>query len=438
MERKAQESDYQLEIQLHAEQQKKKEEMLKKLMTQQHETESIVNELQQSRTKEQKRLIDDLLRAEENNNLIVSKLLTLKIGPDASFLEQERLDQEQLLQMVREQQENLRKQEILTAMTDLLKRETDKIQSFNDARNASSKNTLDQEFETNCLLNEVFHNYDKNRAEIIDKVNYDENLQKSAVAKLISLNDARTWGLVQQVRIVECQLANMTSLEIGRKKLCIDEHMVSYIFHLIIFFIEINYLIYFQMDLSVQRLALTNILVDLLDQQDQRKKQLLFTLQMMEEEQKEHDKDFWLLQYQHLMDAQPSDVRNQTVVIDAQLGYQFLINNVVHLMPFLSKVLKEKDLTEITNEDLENVGIKSKTNRLNILMSIENYVTEKNDLKSLLPPNDQPESSAAINELVPTKDESTSSTTAVLSAECVVCMDAEVTLNIYFKFQIFN
>lgn len=246
MERKAQESDYQLEIQLHAEQQKKKVELLKKLMTQQYETESIVNELQQSKTKEQKRLIDDLLRAEENNNLIVTKLLTLKIGPDASFLEQERLDQEQLLQMVREQQENLRKQEILTAMTDLLKQETDKIQSFNDARNASSKNTLDQECETNCLLNEVFLNYDKNRAEIIDKVNYDENLQKSAVAKLISLNDARTWGLVQQVRIVESQLANMTCLEIGRKKLCIDEHMVTFILNLIVFFIKINCLIYFR------------------------------------------------------------------------------------------------------------------------------------------------------------------------------------------------
>lgn len=193
----------------------------------------------------------------------------------------------------------------------------------------------------------------------------------------------------------------------------------------------------FQMDLSVQRLALTNILVELLDQQDQRKKQLLFTLQMMEEEQKEHDKDFWLLQYQHLMDAQPTDVLNQTVEIDAQLGYQFLINNVVHLMPFLSKILKERNLNEITNEDLENVGIKSETNRLNILMSIENYVTEKKGLKSLLPPNDEPESSAAMNELVPTMDECTSSATAVPSAECVVCMDAEVNINIHFIFFIF-
>lgn len=73
----------------------------------------------------------------------------------------------------------------------------------------------------------MFINYDKNRSGIVEKINQDEELQKSAVAALIAKNDSRTWGLVEQVRIVEAQLATMTYYEIERKKLSTDETVVS-------------------------------------------------------------------------------------------------------------------------------------------------------------------------------------------------------------------
>lgn len=154
-------------------------------------------------------------------------LLSLKNGPDPAFLEREREDQERLVEQLRIQQNDFRKQEILTAMTDLLENEINVIQNFHNQRDQSSRNILEREYETNNLLNNVFLNYDRNRQDIIDQVNCDEEIQKSAVAALIAKNDSRTWGLVEQVRIVESQLAALTTYEIERKKTNQDDQIVS-------------------------------------------------------------------------------------------------------------------------------------------------------------------------------------------------------------------
>lgn len=164
---------------------------------------------------------------EQHSSELVHNLLSLKNGPDPAFLEREREDQERLVEQLRIQQNDFRKQEILTAMTDLLENEINVIQNFHNQRDQSSRNILEREYETNNLLNNVFLNYDRNRQDIIDQVNCDEEIQKSAVAALIAKNDSRTWGLVEQVRIVESQLAALTTYEIERKKTNQDDQIVS-------------------------------------------------------------------------------------------------------------------------------------------------------------------------------------------------------------------
>lgn len=54
-------------------------------------------------------------------------------------------------------------------------------------------------------------------------------IQKAAVGALLERSDARSWGLVQQIRLVESQLAALTAIEIDKRKLKLMDHLVFYI-----------------------------------------------------------------------------------------------------------------------------------------------------------------------------------------------------------------
>lgn len=60
-------------------------------------------------------------------------------------------------------------------------------------------------------------------------------LQKSAVGVLLEQSDACTWSLVQQVLLVESQLAKLTEIEMERKKLQVNECLVSFYLFVLIY-----------------------------------------------------------------------------------------------------------------------------------------------------------------------------------------------------------
>uniref|UniRef100_A0A182SCC4 RING-type domain-containing protein n=1 Tax=Anopheles maculatus TaxID=74869 RepID=A0A182SCC4_9DIPT len=326
-ERLAFEKDMLTESKLHEQQQMRKQMLLQQLLEQQNQNETQVHKLQQEKQTERERLIDNIIKDEQKSSDLVNNLLALKNGPDPAFLEQEREEQKRLLEHLHIQQNDLRKQEILGAMTNLLENEINIIQNFHNQRDQSSRSILEREYETNNLLNNVFLNYDKNRQDVIDQITFDEDIQKSAVAALIARNDSRTWGLVEQVRIVESQLAALTLYEIERKKCNQDDQI------------------------------------------------LLDTLKIIEKQKEGEQTDFWLLQYQRLLDRQPAEVSHDTASIDPVLGYQFLVNGVVHCLPFLSKIWqnKDKELCNVNDQDLMNAGVQNPTDRQGILQSIANY-----------------------------------------------------------------
>lgn len=154
----------------------------------------------------------------------------MKCGPDPALLEQEFEEQQQLLERLRINHGDLRRRDILAAMTELLEHETKQIEIYNENRQNTSKTLLEHENNSNQLLDILFKSNDKDRMAVVLKVTQDEELQKAAFAKLIEKNDARSWGLIEQVRIVELQLAAMTICEIERKKLQLDGQIVGLCF----------------------------------------------------------------------------------------------------------------------------------------------------------------------------------------------------------------
>lgn len=252
-ERLATEKNYELEIKFHEEQMRRRRELIQTMQEEQNETDTKVIQLQHMKESERNRLIEDIVKAEEQSKKILQNLLCLKNGPDPILLEREREEQELLLEKLMIQQSALRKHEIIGQMTSLLDQEMATIQMFQDQREATTKSILEQEQLSSLMLNNVYQKYDLNRGSILNEVALNEEVQKSAVATLIAKNDSRSWGLMEQIRILESELGKLTQLEIDKKKLHIDEH--------------IN-------DLASRRIEITYVLLDLMDQRDKRKQEV--------------------------------------------------------------------------------------------------------------------------------------------------------------------
>lgn len=112
-------------------------------------------------------------------------------------------------------------------MVEVLHNEDNKLLDYQQKRNLTNQDILERELESSRQLKDFFCDYERNRSDIIQKICEDEELQKEAVATLIGMNDARTWGLVEQLKIVEAQLANMTQIEIDKKTFSSIDQMVN-------------------------------------------------------------------------------------------------------------------------------------------------------------------------------------------------------------------
>lgn len=71
------------------------------------------------------------------------------------------------------------------------------------------------------------HDQEKSRQDLVDRLRQDEVLQKAAVAALLERSDARSWSIIQQMNLVQSQLAALTNIELEKRKLEINQQLVS-------------------------------------------------------------------------------------------------------------------------------------------------------------------------------------------------------------------
>lgn len=179
-----------------------------------------------------------------------------------------------------------------------------------------------------------------------------------------------------------------------------------------------------------------------MEQQSKRKNELLETLVCLESQRENEQRDFWLLQYQKLLDAQPGDLSFKSSSIDPMLGYNFLMNGVVHCIPFLSRLWQSNNcqIMDITDNDLIEAGIKNATDRAKILQSIQEFLKlEQTQTKEAIPSSTKT-ATPDTEPSAPHTEQSASNTPETASdmeSECVICMEESVCIIIlyfcYFK-----
>ncbi|KAK7864090.1 hypothetical protein R5R35_002734 [Gryllus longicercus] len=388
-----------------------KEKLLEDLAEQQSHLENEILRVQQEHEAERLHLMCEIQQVEAAADNLITQLLASCSLKDSlqiqTLLEQESREEEQLLASCQEEYQSLIRKDVLSAMENILEEEAQreaKIREYERGRAESTRTILNQEMENDRALSKLILNHEQDRDGLINQLQRNEELQRAAVATLLERSDARSWGLTQHLRLVQEQLATLTALEMKRRHLQLSEQVE---------------------DLSLKRTALSELLVDLLAQQAARRKQLLETLHALErqraEEEQQRAYDFWLVQYQRLLDLRSANLSELECSLDPLLAQHLLREGVVHCLPLLTQwVLNPSMLEQLSHEKLIQAGISSCETRESILKAVHFYLEEHQQrvgkLSEEASKQEQPTAPAQSDvELVSNFG----------GAECVVCMDKE-------------
>lgn len=125
-----------------------------------------------------------------------------------------------------QEQNELRKNEIISEMSKTLRDEAEKIQVYQEQRDNINQDVLEQENVMNEATKDFFKNYERNRSDVLNEISFNQDLQKSAVASLLEKSDSQCWGLQEQAKIIEAQLASLTHFEISKRQTLQMEFLV--------------------------------------------------------------------------------------------------------------------------------------------------------------------------------------------------------------------
>ncbi|KAJ1525284.1 hypothetical protein ONE63_010107 [Megalurothrips usitatus] len=395
--------------------------LLAHLAVQQTKLEQEVERLQQQREEERQRLIKHLQDVEQNTDAMITQLLLLS----AQEREQERQEkmqraqeeEEELLAAMQLQQRDLQRHDVLDGMKKLVEeelRQEERMREYEQCRVEMTSSLLSKELESSNLLLNAVDRHSNAQMELVHRLQRDEELQKAAVCSLLERSDARTWGLVQQVALVEQQLAQLTALELQRRNHQLSEQLS---------------------DLADKRTALSSLLVQLLQEQASRREQLIHTLHEIERQHQDNT-DFWLCQYQRLLDSRPNALIDKERVLDPLLANHLVLNGAVHCLPFLAQWIYDPDaLLHVSDSQLKEAGIRSEDDRKNVLRALELYAEEREcAMRKMADFNEPSRPSAPVEEAVALPVIPSSSATGLesdsnmtrgsIETECVICMEA--------------
>ncbi|XP_072756861.1 E3 ubiquitin-protein ligase LRSAM1 isoform X2 [Anoplolepis gracilipes] len=397
-----QQQEYEMEVQSMLKVHRKK--LLEDLALQQIQLEQELEKVQQERDTNRARLLSYIYNAEKEADNVIKEFLRNSEEDrqsQAELVEREKQEEMQLLSSCHSEQSMLRMKDTLFAMEKLLEEEmckARKLEEYTKYRDYTAQSLLTLEVRNNDHLAQIVQDQEKNRQDLVDKLRQDEVLQKAAVAALLERSDARSWSIVQQVNLVQSQLAALTNIELERKKFEINQ--------------QLN-------EIADRRVALTAILIDLLEQQKKRRDQLLETINTIEQQRcisnARRGSLFWLMQYQSLMEARPQGLLE---MLEPMLVRHVAIAGALHCLPFLATL--PSLLPDISDEQLKDIGISCDTDRAAIMLAVENYLAEikLNESTSPIMP------SAPLEE-ASTSNQDYNFVQNVNMMECVICLDSQ-------------
>uniref|UniRef100_A0A3B4V714 Leucine rich repeat and sterile alpha motif containing 1 n=1 Tax=Seriola dumerili TaxID=41447 RepID=A0A3B4V714_SERDU len=306
----------------------RKENILNSVRQEQERLEQGVSQQQRAQEAERLLVLEKVRQAEDNISSRISNML----------MDSNRIHTEHLTAITQEEANSLRKREVAAAMQKMLSDSCamSLLQEASDCRRQSlvseasrSIENLDRKFDKMLSLQAL----DKSKA--IAHILQEEEMQKAAFQALQLQKDAVHGYIRNQIKLIEGELMQLTKLEIKRRNLNAEN---------------------LQEVLVDQRTALSDLLQQLLKQRDQREQELRQILAEIERKSESNQQNYWMIQYQRLLDAKPVSLRVQEADIEKELVSLLCKLSAQHYLPILAhhRVTAEA-LRHMTSSDLKKV-----------------------------------------------------------------------------------
>ncbi|KAJ7426757.1 E3 ubiquitin-protein ligase LRSAM1 [Willisornis vidua] len=212
-----------------------------------------------------------------------------------------RMRMEQLVAITQEETEQLRRRDVASAMQQMLA-ETYKnrlLQETSECRRqdlvsqaCSSLAEMDQKFQQILAWQQL----DQSKA--VSQILQQIEMQKSAFEALQVKKDLMHRQIRNQIKLIETELLQLTQLELRRQEL--DTETLQGL-------------------VVEQRRALSSLLEQLLKDKRQREEELQQMLLEMEAKSETQQENYWLIQYQRLLNQKPLSLKFQLGVVEAGL-----------------------------------------------------------------------------------------------------------------------
>uniref|UniRef100_A0ABI7ZMX4 SAM domain-containing protein n=1 Tax=Felis catus TaxID=9685 RepID=A0ABI7ZMX4_FELCA len=322
-----------------------KDEILQTVKEEQSRLEQGLSEHQRYLDAERQRLQEQLKQTEQNIANRIQKLLQdnqrqKKSSEILKSLENERIRMEQLMSITQEETENLRRREIASAMQQMLT-ESCTNRLIQVAYESQRQNLVQQACSSMAEMDERFQQIlswqqmDQNKA--ISQILQESAMQKAAFEALQVKKDLMHRQIRKQIKLIETELLQLTQLEVKRKSLDTEA---------------------LQEMISEQRWALSSLLQQLLKEKTQREEELREILTELEAKSETRQENYWLIQYQRLLNQKPLSLKLQEEGMERQLAALLVDLSAEHYLPiFAHHRISLDTLSRMSPGDLAKVGV---------------------------------------------------------------------------------
>ncbi|XP_045878852.1 E3 ubiquitin-protein ligase LRSAM1 [Meles meles] len=322
-----------------------KDEILQTVKEEQSRLEQGLSARQRYLDAERQRLQEQLKQTEQNISSRIQKLLQenqrqKKSSEILKSLENERIRMEQLMSITQEETENLRRREIASAMQQMLT-ESCKNRLIQMAYESQRQSLVQQACSSMAEMDERFQQIlswqqmDQNKA--ISQILQESAMQKAAFEALQVKKDLMHRQIRNQIKSIETELLRLTQLEVERKSL--DAEALQEV-------------------IAEQRWALSSLLQQLLKEKTRREEELREILTELEAKSETKQENYWLIQYQRLLNQKPLSLKLQEEGLERPLAALLVDLSAEHYLPlFAHHRISLDTLSRMSPADLAKVGV---------------------------------------------------------------------------------
>jgi len=397
---------------------KHKKKLLDNLAEEETKMEAEMLKYQNIKDVERKLLNEKMNKAEQQSDFLIKELMdsNSRYSDPAKVMEALEADKKQMEEqftIVKGDVEKLKENEVLRAMQMMMEEEMQKKATMKlyEDRQGIIQSSMTSTLENDKAVEEVLSSKGKQQIELIAKMLEDEKYQREAFQALLVQQDHRALEITDQMAMIQNELAALTVVEMKKRDMKVE------------FEIEL---------MGEKRETLAKLLLDLMEKKQQRADDLQKMMVEMETGKEKEHENYWLIQYQKLLDSKPKGLENAENILDVKVKCLLTSCGGDEYLPlFAKKQISMKEMQFMEEKDLKELGVSSEYIRKKLLAAMDEFQTRGENGSSAPPSAPPPETddlapSAPSAPSAPTAPEGVPSAPLIStfqSNECVICME---------------